>query len=101
MRRERMRQGLTQEGLAEMIDLHPSMVKKIEAGKTNMPVTTAMRVRDALGCPWDALLAGMNPEGDSDSEHLGRRLARVAAKSPELRAILEAAERARAKVEKR
>ena len=40
VRRLRMALGLTQEKLAEMSELHPRVVQKIEAGQTNILVTT-------------------------------------------------------------
>jgi len=56
LRRERIRRNLTQEKLAEMADLNIRTLQKIEAGQTNILVTTAIRLRKALGCPWDSLL---------------------------------------------
>lgn len=56
MRRERMARRVTQEALAEMADLNIRTLQKIEAGQTNILITTAMRLRAALGCPWDVLL---------------------------------------------
>jgi transcriptional regulator with XRE-family HTH domain len=51
-----MAQGVTQEKLAELADLNVRTLQKMEAGQTNILVTTAMRLRKALGCPWDSLL---------------------------------------------
>ena len=48
--------GLTQEKLAEVADLHPRVIQKIESGETNMKATTLMRIQSALGCPWEALV---------------------------------------------
>ena len=56
VRRARLAKGLTQEGLAELVDLHPRVVQKIEAGKTNILATTAVRLQAALDCPWAALM---------------------------------------------
>jgi len=56
VRRERQRMGYTQETLAELIDVHPRMVQKIEAGETNILATTAMRLQAALECEWTALM---------------------------------------------
>jgi transcriptional regulator with XRE-family HTH domain len=56
LRRERIARQITQEELAELADLNIRTVQKIEAGQTNILVTTAVRLRNALGCPWDALL---------------------------------------------
>ncbi len=56
LRRERIRRNLTQEKLAEMADLNIRTLQKIEAGQTNILVTTAMRLKKGLGCTWDSLL---------------------------------------------
>ena len=56
VRRERTAKELTQEKLAELVDLNIRTVQKIEAGHTNILITTAIRFRDALKCPWDRLL---------------------------------------------
>jgi transcriptional regulator with XRE-family HTH domain len=56
VRRERTRKSLTQERLAEMADLYPRTLQKIEAGKLNILLTTMLRIQKALGCSWEALL---------------------------------------------
>ena len=56
VRRERTAKGLTQEQLAELVDLNIRTVQKIEAGHTNILITTAIRFRDALKCTWNCLL---------------------------------------------
>lgn len=55
LRRERMERGITQEKLAEMADLNIRTLQKIEAGQTNILITTAIRLREALGCAWERL----------------------------------------------
>jgi transcriptional regulator with XRE-family HTH domain len=52
----RKESGLTQERLAELIDVHPRIVQKIEAGDLNPKSTTLMRIQIALGCPWERLI---------------------------------------------
>ena len=52
----RNKKGLTQEKLAELTDLNIRTVQKIEAGQTNILITTAARVRKALGCEWESLM---------------------------------------------
>lgn len=59
LERERKLRGLTQEKLAEVVDLHPRVVQKIEAGETNLKATTLFRLQKALGCSWDLLLVGV------------------------------------------
>lgn len=56
LRRARVSRGVTQERLAEQADLNPRTLQKIEAGQTNILITTAMRLQAALGCPWDELM---------------------------------------------
>ena len=56
LRRERTARGLTQERLAELADLNPHTVQKIEAGDITILVTTLQRLRAALGCEWKRLL---------------------------------------------
>jgi len=56
VRRERVARGITQERLAELIDLNIRNVQKIEAGETNVLVTTAVRIRRVLHCPADKLI---------------------------------------------
>lgn len=56
---ERKARGITQEALAEKVDLHPRIVQKIEAGDVNPKSTTLVRIRAALACDWDKLLASL------------------------------------------
>ncbi len=56
VRRERMRKKLTQEKLAELVELNIRTVQKIEAGHVNILLTTVLRLRKALGCEWDELM---------------------------------------------
>lgn len=59
IRRERRRKGYTQEAFAEIVDLHSRVIQKIESGKTNILVTTALRIQVALDCPWTDLVPKM------------------------------------------
>jgi transcriptional regulator with XRE-family HTH domain len=56
LRRERMRKQITQEKLAELVDLNIRTVQKIEAGHVNILLTTVLRLRKALGCEWSELM---------------------------------------------
>ena len=56
LRRIRTVRGLTQEKLAELASLNPRTVQKIEAGQTNVLITTAGRLQKALGCSWNELM---------------------------------------------
>lgn len=51
-----MARQINQERLAGLSDLNIRTLQKIEAGQTNILVTTAIRLRRALGCSWDSLL---------------------------------------------
>ena len=57
VRRERIDKGITQERLAELVDLNIRTIQKIEAGKINVLVTTAMRIQKALDCAWGRLMS--------------------------------------------
>lgn len=59
LERQRKARGLTQEKLAEIVDLHPRVVQKIEAGETNLKATTLIRIQRALQCTWDSLMLGL------------------------------------------
>jgi len=56
VKRERVYADMTQERLAELADLNPRTVQKIEAGETNILITTAQRIKKALGCKWEQLM---------------------------------------------
>jgi len=59
LRRERMARGLTQERLAELVDLNVRTLQKIEAGQTNILFTTAIRLQAAIRCSWERLVEGL------------------------------------------
>ena len=44
---------LSQEKLAEMADLHPRALQKIEAGDVNVTLSTILRLQKVLGCSWE------------------------------------------------
>ena len=54
-----MARAITQEKLAELVDLNIRTVQKIEAGQTNILLTTAVRIQRALQCTWETLVAGL------------------------------------------
>jgi transcriptional regulator with XRE-family HTH domain len=56
VKRLRKQKKLTQEKLAELSDLQPRTIQKIEAGQLNILFTTILRIRKALGCSWERLL---------------------------------------------
>ena len=57
LRRERTARGLTQERLAELADLNPRTVQKIEAGDITILVTTFLLKLDMWNRPADDLTA--------------------------------------------
>jgi len=59
LRRERVAAKMTQEKLAEESDLNPRTIQKIEAGETNILITTALRLCRALNCSSTKLLDGL------------------------------------------
>ncbi len=56
VRRLRAERNVTQEKLAEQADLNIRTIQKIEAGQTNILITTAARIQKALSCDWDKLM---------------------------------------------
>ena len=61
LRRARVARAMTQEVLSEKADLHIRVLQKMEAGETNILLTTLLRLQRALGCPWHELLAMPRP----------------------------------------
>ena len=51
-----MAKKITQEKLAERVDLNIRTIQKIEAGHVNILLTTVLRLQRALGCEWGRLL---------------------------------------------
>ena len=56
VRRLRNANGITQEKLAELADLNIRTIQKIEAGRTNILITTAARIQKALACDWNTMM---------------------------------------------
>ena len=56
VRRERATKEMTQEKLAELVDVNIRTIQKVEAGDINVLVTTVLRIRKALGCAWSRLM---------------------------------------------
>jgi transcriptional regulator with XRE-family HTH domain len=51
--------GLTQERLAEMVEIDRRYVQRIEAGTANPGVDVLARLSKALRCSWDELFRGI------------------------------------------
>ncbi|MEM0967559.1 MAG: helix-turn-helix transcriptional regulator [Verrucomicrobiota bacterium] len=56
VRRERLKRSLTQEKVAERAGIALRTLQKIESGQINILITTARRLREALGAKWNDLL---------------------------------------------
>jgi len=50
---------MTQEKMAELLDLYPRAYQRIEAGRAGPSVPTLIRIQTVLGCPWERLMAGL------------------------------------------
>jgi transcriptional regulator with XRE-family HTH domain len=61
LRRARVARMFTLDALSEKANLHIRVLQKMEAGETNVLITTAMRLQRALGCPWQELFSGLPP----------------------------------------
>jgi transcriptional regulator with XRE-family HTH domain len=57
VRRQRRALGMTQEKLAELAELAPRTIQKIEAGRLDILATTVRRLRQALRCRYDDILS--------------------------------------------
>jgi transcriptional regulator with XRE-family HTH domain len=67
VRRERMALEMTQERLAELVDLNIRTVQKIEAGEINILLTTLVRFFRVLNCPWGRLMPVKDRAGGTSS----------------------------------
>lgn len=59
LRRERVANGFTQEKLAELVEVNPRTIQKIEAGHINILLTTVLRIQKALRCKWTDLMRNL------------------------------------------
>jgi transcriptional regulator with XRE-family HTH domain len=55
--RVRSARGMTQEELAERADIHARYLQKLEAGAGHPSLIVLCRLKRALGCDWDDILA--------------------------------------------
>jgi len=56
VRRVRDRRDMTQEKLAELVDLNVRNIQRIEKGQIVALISTMKRIREALKCSWEDLL---------------------------------------------
>jgi transcriptional regulator with XRE-family HTH domain len=73
LQRIRKKAGLTQEGLAEIADLHPSYIAQIERGHKNPSLKSLTKIADALGVPVAVLIADSRREIQVDAADVLRR----------------------------
>jgi DNA-binding XRE family transcriptional regulator len=59
VRQARLRASMTQEELGEKLSIHRRSVQKIESATMNTLLTSAIRIRQALGCRWEDLLGNL------------------------------------------
>ena len=74
IRKTRMNCGITQEKLAEMVDISTNFMSLIENGR-NMSVETLVKITDALGVTVDYLLSDtMEVQGDKIMNQIAQNL---------------------------
>lgn len=74
IRKTRMNCGITQEKLAEMVDISTNFMSLIENGR-NMSVETLVKIADALGVTVDYLLSDtMEVQGDKIMNQIAHNL---------------------------
>ncbi|WP_438480826.1 helix-turn-helix domain-containing protein [Oleiharenicola lentus] len=56
VREQRKSAKLTQEKLAELADLAPRTIQKIEAGQLDIMASTVRRIRASIGCSYEDLM---------------------------------------------
>ena len=61
LRRARVARKMTLDALSEKADLNIRTLQRIEAGETNILITTAMRLQQGLGCSWKELFPPSPP----------------------------------------
>jgi transcriptional regulator with XRE-family HTH domain len=62
MRQLRMQRGLSQEGLADELDLHRTFIGGVERGERNLTLQTVERLCDGLGADPLVLLGASGPQ---------------------------------------
>lgn len=72
----RLRAGLTQEELAERLEVIPRIVQKIESGRLNLTLRTIARLADALHADPGALVAGPSANAKKSAKPTVKRVAR-------------------------
>lgn len=68
VRQARLRRGLTQEQLAEQLELSPATVGRLELGKLPLTLETLVRISEVLATPLGALLEERDASGLTEAE---------------------------------
>ena len=84
VRQCRMERGLTQEVLANMVEVDPSTIARIEGGSRMMSILNLHAVAEALNVSYDALLRG----SDVDAR-IGNIVAKLSGQTTDELAYLE------------
>jgi DNA-binding XRE family transcriptional regulator len=93
-KKARLAAGLTQECLAEMVDLHWQTISNLEKGKFPFAVTSFVRLCHALDISPNRLIDGLPEPDRKKMEKIKKALARK--KKPSLKALRPARERVKA-----
>ena len=62
VRRQRVKLGITQEGLAERSGFHVTWISSVENGRRNLSVVSLVRLASALEVDPSRLVRGLGPE---------------------------------------
>lgn len=76
IRERRISQGLTQEFVAQQLDVNPSHISNIEGGRANPSLTALVKIANTLCCSVDCFLSEeyVFTLNSSDSENLDDRI---------------------------
>ena len=73
--KRRTAQGITQETIANLLDVNPSHISNIEHGRAHPSLTALVRIADILHCSVDCFLSDeYTYKTDTDSEALDSRI---------------------------
>ena len=63
----RLQAGLTQEGLADKAECHPTYIGQVECGDKNLTVESLFKIANALGIPMECLLEKLGRDASFSS----------------------------------
>ena len=70
LKRRRMENGISQERLAELADLHRTYISAVESGKRNLTLESIQRLAVALGATVGSFFASVERDTDPESKRL-------------------------------